>query len=170
MNIVFVGARGSGKSIVAKAVSRRLGRGVASTDAEIVKKAGVPVSEYVAENGWDAFRDLETSVVLDLANGDDLVVDTGGGVVLRPENVAALKRKGYVIWLRTSIETLKSRLADATDRPSLTGTKSFVEEMEEILAVRAPIYESVADCIIDTDRRSVDEIAALIEERIRQAL
>ena len=91
MNIVLIGYRGTGKSTVGKVLAGRLGRTLVSTDAEIVRRAGQPIPEIVAKHGWEYFRDLESTVCQELATREGLVIDTGGGAILRPQNVESLK-------------------------------------------------------------------------------
>jgi len=166
MNVVLIGYRGTGKSTVGKIVAARLGRTLVSTDAEIVKRAGQSIPEIVAQHGWDYFRDLESQVCRDLAEGDGLVIDTGGGAILRSENVERLKRNGTLFWLRASVETITKRIGRDTQRPSLTGTKSFLDEVQEVLRERTPKYEAAADHVIATDGRSVVQIADEILARL----
>jgi shikimate kinase len=147
-------------------VAARLGRSVVSTDAEIVRIAGQGIPEIVAQHGWDYFRDLESQVCRELAGRDGLVIDTGGGAILRPQNVEALKKTGTLFWLTASVDTITKRIGRDTQRPSLTGTKSFVEEIQEVLRERTPKYEAVADHIIATDGRSVVQIADEILARL----
>ncbi len=158
MNLVLIGYRGTGKSTVAQALAARLARTVVSTDAEVVKRAGQPIPDIVARHGWDHFRDIETSVCLELAARDGLIIDTGGGAILRPQNVTALKQTGTLFWLTASVETITHRIGGDTQRPSLTGTKSFLEEIREVLHERTPKYRAAADHIIETDGRSVEHI------------
>jgi len=166
MNVVLIGYRGTGKSTVGKVVAARLGRTMVSTDAEVVKRAGRSIPEIVAEHGWDYFRDLESQVCRDLAEGDGLVIDTGGGAILRSENVERLKRNGKLFWLRASVKTITKRIGRDTQRPSLTGTKSFLDEVQEVLRERTPKYEAAADHVIATDGRSVVQIADEILARL----
>ncbi|HEX5647745.1 MAG TPA: shikimate kinase [Nitrospira sp.] len=166
MNVVLIGYRGTGKSTVGKVVATRLGRTVVSTDAEIVKRAGHGIPEIVAQHGWDYFRDLESQVCRDLSDSDGLVIDTGGGAILRSENVERLKRHGIVFWLAASVETITKRIGRDTQRPSLTGTKSFVDEVQDVLRERTPKYEAAADHVISTDGRSIMQIADEILARI----
>ena len=162
MNIVLIGYRGTGKSTVAKMLAARLRRELVSTDSEVVKRAKQSIPEIVAKHGWDYFRDLESAVCLDLAGRDQLVIDTGGGAILRPQNVKALKRNGKLIWLTATVETITARIGGDTQRPSLTGTKSFVEEISEVLRVRTPKYQAAADHVIQTDDRSTQQLAEAV--------
>ena len=94
MNIVLIGYRGTGKSTVAKILGQRQGRTVISTDAEIVNEAGQSIPEIVEQFGWDHFRELETQICRKLKDHTDLVIDTGGGLILKEENVKILKANG----------------------------------------------------------------------------
>jgi shikimate kinase len=159
MNVVLIGYRGTGKSTVGKIVAARLGRTIVSTDAEIVKRTGQSIPELVGQQGWDYFRDLESQVCRELAGRDGLVIDTGGGAILRSQNVEALKKTGILFWLTASVDTIAKRIGQDTQRPSLTGTKSFVDEIQEVLLERTPKYEAAADHVIATDGRSIVRIA-----------
>jgi shikimate kinase len=129
-----------------------------STDAEIVKRAQRTIPEIVAQQGWDYFRDLESDICRELASRDQLVIDTGGGVILRAQNVEALKKDGTLFWLTASVETIAKRIGGDNQRPSLTGTKSFVDEIQDVLRERTPKYRAVADHIIRTDDRSINQL------------
>jgi shikimate kinase len=158
MNLVLIGYRGTGKSTVGRLLAARLGRELVSTDAEIVKRAQCTIPEIVAQDGWEYFRDLESDICRELAGRDQLVIDTGGGAILRPQNVEALKKNGTVFWLTASVETIAKRIGSDNQRPSLTGTKSFVDEVQDVLRERAPKYQSAADHVISTDNRSINQL------------
>jgi shikimate kinase len=167
MNLVLIGYRGTGKSTVGKVLACRLGRLIVSTDREIVRRAGSSIQDIVAAHGWEHFRDLESAVCEDLAGRDNLVIDTGGGAILRQRNVEVFKRNGRLFWLTASVETIAGRIGSDTQRPSLTGTKSHIDEIQDVLAERTPKYQAAADVIVGTDGRSIDELAATILEHFR---
>lgn len=168
MNIVLIGYRGTGKSTVGRLLAARLGRELVSTDEMIVKRAQCTIPEIVAKNGWDYFRDLESDTCRELSCRDQLVIDTGGGAILRAQNVEALKKNGTVFWLTASVETIVKRIGGDNQRPSLTGTKSFVDEVADVLRERTPKYQAAADHVVATDDRStghlVEALFALIQE------
>jgi len=166
VNIVLIGYRGTGKSTVARLLGRRLGRRVVSTDAEVVARANLSIPQIVEQAGWDHFRKLESAVCQSLTDKDELVIDTGGGMILRDENVAALKANGVTVWLTAEVPTIASRIRRDTQRPSLSGTKTFVEEIEEVLQARGPKYQTAADYVIPTDQSSPDQITNLILKQI----
>ncbi|WP_455244714.1 shikimate kinase [Petrachloros mirabilis] len=164
MNLVLIGYRGTGKSTVGKVLAKRLGRELVSTDKEIVKRAGRSIPEIVQEKGWEYFRDLESDVCRELAGRDNLVIDTGGGAILRQGNVEVLKRNGTLFWLTASVDTIASRIGGDTQRPSLTGEKSFIEEIEDVLRERTPKYQAAADHVLSTDGRSIQQLASTLLE------
>ena len=162
MNIVLIGYRGAGKSAVGRRLAARLGRKLVSTDAEIVKRAHRAIPEIVAQEGWEYFRDLESDICRELASRDQLVIDTGGGAILRTQNVEVLKKNGTVFWLEASVGTITKRIGRDTQRPSLTGTKSFVDEIQDVLQERTPKYQAAADHVIATDERSIDQLVEAV--------
>lgn len=166
MNVVLIGYRGTGKSTVGKLVAARLDRVLVSTDAEIVKLVGQSIPEIVEQHGWEYFRDLETKICLDLAGRDGVVIDTGGGASLRSQNVEGLKRTGKLFWLTAPVETIAKRIGADTQRPSLTGTKSFLDEIQDVLRERTPKYQAAADYIIETDGKSTTQVAEEILARL----
>lgn len=163
MNIVLIGYRGTGKSSVGKLLAERSGRTLISTDAEVVHRAGQAIPDIVKQHGWDHFRDLESEVCRELAGKDQLIIDTGGGAILRQDNADQLKARGIVFWLTAEVPTISRRIGGDTQRPSLTGAKSFVDEIEEVLRERKPKYRAAADHTIATDHKTVIEIADAIQ-------
>ncbi|MDX9972665.1 MAG: shikimate kinase [FCB group bacterium] len=166
MNIVLIGYRGTGKSSVARLLADQTGRTAVDMDDEIVQALGMPIPDFVEKEGWDRFRDVESEVCWDLSAQDNLVIATGGGVVTRPENIAALKAKGRLFWLRARPKTIVGRIRDDSNRPSLTGTKSFLEEIEHVLEARTPLYRAAAEFDIDTDDRPLQNVADDIMRRM----
>ena len=162
MNIVLIGYRGTGKSSVGRQLAMRLGRELVSTDAEIVKREQRTIPEIVAREGWEYFRDLESDVCKELGLRDQIVIDTGGGAILRAQNVDVLKKHGTLFWLTASVETITKRIGDDNQRPSLTGTKSFVDEIQDVLRERTPKYQTAADHIITTDDRSIHQLVEML--------
>ncbi len=164
MNIVLIGYRGTGKSEVGKLVASRLGLAYIGMDAAIVERAGKSIPEIVAEHGWPHFRDMESAEALELAGRDNLVIDTGGGVIERPENIEVLQRHALVFWLKAEVSTIVRRIQGDTERPALTSGKSFTEEVAEVLERRTPLYRSAARYEIDTDPLTPEQVADRIIE------
>lgn len=159
MNIVLVGYRGTGKSAVGAIVAERLGMQCIAMDAKIVEKVGMSIPEFVEKHDWPAFRNVESEVARELSGADNIVVDSGGGVIERPENIDALRTNGIIIWLKASVDAIVSRIEGGTERPSLTGVKSFTDEVEEILDRRIPKYAAAAQYEVDTDDLTPKQVA-----------
>ena len=166
MNIVLIGYRGTGKSSIATLLHERLKWPLVSTDTEIIKKAGLSVPEIIQKRGWDYFRDVESKVCQRLGAKDRTIIDTGGGAVLRKENVDALRQRGRVFWLTAEVATIMERIRHSKERPSLTQKKSYVDEVEDVLKERLPLYKAACDQIISTDGRTLDEIADDIQSKM----
>ena len=164
MNIILTGYRGTGKSATAQILSQLMGFEQVEMDARIREVAGLTIPQIVESFGWPHFRDLETQIARELAQQDMLIIDAGGGIVERPENLAALRPTGPVCWLRASVSTIVSRIGRCTDRPALSNGKTFLEEIAEVLERRTPLYQASADFQIETDLLTPDEIARQISD------
>lgn len=169
MNLVLVGYRGTGKSAVATRLGKLLSLPRVSLDEEIVREAGKSIPEIVAASGWPFFRDLEEGICRKFGGQDGLVIDCGGGVVERDANFQSLRGGGRVFWLRATPTTIVARIGGDQQRPSLTGSKSFTEEVEEVLARREPLYHRIAHEHVDTDARSLDDLAGIIAAKFQAA-
>lgn len=152
-SIVLIGMPSSGKSTVGKALSEKLGRELVDTDALIVEAARMPITEIFATRGEGAFRDMESDAVKVAANSTERIIATGGGAILRHENVKALRRSGRLYFLDRPIEML----IPTSDRPLSHNVSQIKERYNE----RYPIYTSVADVRIDASP-SVEEVASSI--------
>lgn len=159
MNLVLIGYRGTGKSVVGRIVARLLRMDYVGMDARIVERAGISIPEIVERHGWTGFRDLESELATELAGRDNLVIDTGGGVIERSENSIALKANGCVIWLTAAVQTIVTRIQDDTQRPALVEGKTFTEEVAEVLAAREPKYRNASHHQIATDDLSPEQVA-----------
>src|SRR3989344_8408555 len=156
-NIVLIGMRGGGKSTVAKFLSEKLGKRLADLDEMVEREEGISIPEIIEKFGWEYFRDKESEVVRKVAKLKDTVISTGGGVIGRPENIAALKQRGILIFLSSSAEALAQRIDNDEGRPRLTEAATTLEEVESVLAERKKFYETVADDTIDDTKLSLDE-------------
>lgn len=167
MNIVLIGYRGTGKSAVGRLLAEHLQMTCISMDTRIVEKAGMSIPDIVAKYDWPTFRNMESDVARELAQRDNLIIDTGGGVIERPENIVALRENALIVWLKASTETIVARIEKGTERPSLTG-KSFTDEVAEVLERRTPKYQSAAHCAIDTEQLTSKQVADRIIEIWRE--
>ena len=165
MNIVLIGYRCSGKTAVGKIVAKELKRVFLDTDVLIERYAGCSIEEMVSKGGWDYFRDIEKRQIEEVSRIDNLVIATGGGVVLDEENIKNLKGNGFMIWLKGTAQVLKERMDKEQRagkvRPSLTGADPL-NEIEEILKIRTPLYEKAAAFVVDTDTRTPEEVGTWI--------
>jgi len=164
MNIVLIGYRGTGKSRVAELLSDVLKMESMGMDAEIARKTGRSIPEIVAKYGWDRFRDIETEVALQISQLDNIIVDTGGGVIERSENIEALKKTGVIFWLKASVDVILARIESGTERPALTEGKTFTEEVAEVLANRTQKYANASQYEINTDPLTPQQVADRIIE------
>lgn len=160
----IIGPRGSGKTTIGKKLAESKGYQFVDTDKLILEKAGKTIAEIVEQHGWDYFRQLETDVLKSIMQ-DKTVVSTGGGLVLAQENQQIMRNNGTVIYLNAKPEVLVKRLAaepQADQRPSLTG-KSLIDEIEEVMQQREPIYRKTAHHIIDA-AQPIDDIIAQLND------
>jgi shikimate kinase len=164
-HLYLAGYRGSGKSSVGRLLAQKLGRTWIDCDDEIEATAACSIREIFAAGGEDAFRELEETVIAKIAQRTPAVVSLGGGAILRQTNRSLIAGSGVCIWLQVDAQTVLTRLAEdqttAARRPALTGLPPL-EEIEQLLADRRPLYDEVADLRIDTSRQSVDTIVEQI--------
>ena len=118
----------------------------------------------MAQSGWPHFRDLESALAIELGGRDHLVIDTGGGIIERAENIAALRRTACVVWLRASADAIVRRIEGGTRRPALTAGRTFTEEVAEVLARRTPLYAGACHFQVDTDRLTPAQVADRVVE------
>ena len=169
MNIVLIGYRGSGKSSIGNLLAARLGMAFVDTDERIVQRAGKSIGAIFADVGENGFRDLESAVVQQLAATGNTVIATGGGVVLRPENMSWLKEHGKVVWLKAPAEVLWQRIAadpgSSHARPNLTAVGGL-EEIRRLLEVRNPLYAAAADITLDVSVLNASQAAYYLSEMV----
>ncbi|CAM3334908.1 shikimate kinase AroL [Xenorhabdus nematophila] len=148
--LFIVGARGAGKTTIGKLLAEILSYKFIDTDESLQISSKMTIADLVALHGWEYFRQLE-SQTLKTVSQSGCVISTGGGMVLSQENRHYMQQHGIVIYLQTSAEVLSNRLSlnpENSQRPSLTG-KSIIEEIEDILVAREPLYSGCADLTVD---------------------
>jgi shikimate kinase len=162
MNLLLIGYRGTGKSTVARLVAERLGWPWVDADVELERQAGKSIAAIFADDGEQAFRELESRVLAELVGLDRHVLALGGGVVLRPENRELIKKAGGVIWLTADPETILARVASdpttAARRPNLTASGG-INEIRELLLKREPLYRECATAVVDTSGRDLSDVS-----------
>ena len=165
LTVFLIGARGTGKSTVGRAVADRLGWNFVDADECIEGAAGKTIAEIFAAEGEAGFRDREANVLAELCRREKHVLATGGGVVLRPANRELLKASGFVAWLTASPEAAFARLQSdpttASRRPKLTA-QGGIEEVRTLMAAREPLYRECVDFTIATDALSPEAVASAI--------
>lgn len=155
-NIVLTGFMGTGKSSIGRRLARELHLKFIDTDGLIEKEAGKSIAQIFAEHGEGYFRKLESKAIEDVASKANVIIATGGGAIVNPENLEALKKNGIVICLTASIDSILARVGSGDERPLLSeGGKR--EAISNLLKQREPFYKK-ADFIIDTTAKSTKEV------------
>ena len=165
-NIVLIGFMGTGKTSVGRRLAARLGRHFVDTDAAIEEVTGKTVSQIFTMYGATRFRSEETLLTKKLSGREDLVIATGGGLILDPVNVSLLKEKGVLIALTASLEVICQRLKNNKSRP-LIQKADLRERIENLLAERAGAYD-VAEYTLDTGSLNINEAIEKILEYLRE--
>lgn len=158
---------GAGKTTVGRQLARRMQRSFIDADHEIEAHTGVRIPLIFDIEGERGFRDRESKVIAKLATESDLVVATGGGVVLRPENRAALKQGGTVIYLHVPPRLLFERTRLDPNRPLLQ-VADPMRKIEELFAQRDPLYRAVADIVIDSMGGSINHLVKHVERELHR--
>lgn len=158
-HLYLIGFMGAGKSTVGRVISEQLALPFVDLDRRIETMDGHTVSEIFRERGENTFRLLESEALAAVADEPPSVVACGGGIVMREENRATLKRTGQVIYLKVPAEEALARIAGADTRPLLSGA-SGATAATGLLAAREALYEGVSDAAVDTSGRSASEVAA----------
>jgi len=167
-NIVLIGFMGCGKSHVGRELHQRLRYTLVDMDHVIEQRAGKPITAIFAEDGEQAFRDMETALLRELAEDSSQrhIISTGGGVIGREENRELLRKLGYVVWLHAPIEVILDRTAKNRDRPLLHG-EDPAARARELLEKRKPLYQEAAHLKVDTAGLDCAELTTGILESAR---
>ncbi len=164
-NLFLVGPMGAGKSAVGRQLARMLHLNFVDSDEEIENRTGVDISFIFEKEGEGGFRTRESKVIDELSQRSGIVLATGGGAVLDPQNRSWLGGRGYVIYLYTSVAQQLDRTQRGRNRPLLeNGDREQV--LNDLMEIRDPLYREIADMIVETDGRRVREVA----DEIRDAL
>lgn len=166
-NLIIVGPMGAGKSTIGRLLAKELRLDFKDSDKEIEVRTGANIPWIFDVEGEQGFRDREQAVLADLCQEQGLVIATGGGAVMRPENRQALRAGGRVIYLHTSVEQQLARTARDRNRPLLR-TANPGQVLRDLLAIRDPLYREIADLIIETDERPPRLVVLEILARLKE--
>jgi shikimate kinase len=164
-NIILIGFMGTGKTAVGRRLSMLLNMELIDVDTEIEKSQHMTINEIFRQFGEPRFREIETKMIQELSTRKDVIISTGGGAVLRQENMDILKRQGVIICLMALPETILKRTSHSSNRPLLKVEDPLVK-IKELLHFRRPFYEK-ADIMIDTEGKTPLQIAEEIIKKIR---
>lgn len=156
--VFLVGPMGAGKTTIGKHLAQHLKLGFADTDSEIEARTGADIPWIFDVEGEEGFRDREQQVVEEMTGWDDMVLATGGGVVLRPENRRVLGSRGFVVYLYATVDEQVRRTRRDRKRPLLQ-TGDPEQTLRELMTLRDPLYREIADHIIETDQCSPRTVA-----------
>ncbi len=164
-NIYLVGMPGAGKTTVGRQLARRMQRSFIDADHEIEARTGVRIPLIFDIEGEQGFRDRESKVIAELAAESNLIVATGGGAVLRPQNRAALKQGGTVVYLHAAPRLLYERTRLDPNRPLLQ-VADPMSKIEELFAQRDPLYREVADIVVNSIGGSISHLVKQVENAV----
>lgn len=167
-NIYLIGPMGSGKSAVGKQLAKELRLKFVDSDAEIEKRTGVDISYIFEKEGEAGFRAREREMIAELTARDAAVLATGGGAVIDSENRVCLAQSGTVIYLRATVAQQLERTRKTRHRPLLLD-RDAETVLTELMAVRGPLYEELADIVVDTGGRRVSAVVDEVRRKLKQA-
>lgn len=166
-NIFLVGLMGAGKSTIGRQLARELGKQFRDSDSEIEKRTGVSIDVIFDIEGEQGFRRRETRMLKELVEERGIVLATGGGAVLASDNRQLLRDNGLIIYLKASAEHLAGRVKLDRRRPLLqTGDK--LAKIRELMTQREPVYQQLADMVVETNNRSIPRVVREISKMIKQ--
>ena len=164
-NIFLVGLMGAGKTTVGRALARETGKTFYDSDHEVEARTGVRIATIFEIEGEARFRAREHETITDLVQLDNVILATGGGVVLNPDNRRLLAENGTVIYLRAAIDDLLARTQNDKSRPLLQ-TANPRAKLAELFEARDPLYREIADVVIDTSRQNVHTLVMRLLQRL----
>jgi shikimate kinase len=156
---------GAGKSAVGRQLARQLHLEFVDSDEEVEMRTGVDIPFIFEKEGEAGFRKREATVIDDLSQRDGIVLATGGGAIMDPQNRNNLGARGLVVYLHTSVDQQLSRTRKGRDRPLLDSDDPRAV-LETLMAAREPLYREIADLTVDTDGRKVRAVVDEIIERL----
>jgi shikimate kinase len=168
-SVFLIGPMGSGKTAVGRALSRALGMPFYDSDAEVERRTGVDIPFIFEKEGEAGFRAREREAIEALTRLERIVLATGGGAVLLPENRRHLAERGCVVYLETSVTQQADRVRHGRNRPLLQQQGDIAGRLGELMDVRSALYSEIADLTVPTDGRRVPAVAEEILRRLGEA-
>ncbi len=165
LNLYLIGPMGAGKSTIGRLLSSELELEFIDSDREIELRCGTNIPWIFDKEGESGFRDREECAIDELTQREGILLATGGGVVMRPANRSHLAGRGTVVYLRTSVEQQLARTSRDKNRPLLQ-TESPKQVLSDLFAIRDPLYQEVADIVIQTDQRNPKNVVNEIIKRL----
>lgn len=165
-NIVLVGPMGSGKTSVGRRLACVLKRDFFDSDFEIVARTGVSIDHIFDVEGEQGFRKRETQMLADLCEIKNIVIATGGGIVISPKNREIIKRDNFVVYLSSTVEQLLKRTMNSKSRPLLEQSSNREKTIRDLLLKRESLYKQVSDVVIDTTGKKLYAIINDIKKAI----
>lgn len=166
-NIFLVGPMGAGKSTIGKRLAKALKMSFIDSDHVIEERTGVNIPTIFDIEGEAGFRKREAETIDELTQKKEIVLATGGGAILNAANRQHLMSRGVVIYLRTSVSQQLARTKHDRNRPLLS-TGNPEHKLNELMRVRAPLYEEIADIIVDTDSKHTNHVVRTIQKRLEE--
>ncbi len=166
--LFLIGPMGAGKTAIGRELARLLGREFLDTDQEIEHRTGADIPLIFEKEGEAGFRRRERQVIEELTQRQHIVLATGGGAVLDAANRACLRTRGFVIYLTASVNAQADRTGHNPRRPLLT-TPDREARLQELFAVREPLYQNIAQLTVITDRGRVKQLAQHIQQEFEKA-
>ena len=164
-NVFLIGPMGAGKSAVGRQLARLLHMNFMDSDDEIEARSGVDISFILEKEGECGIRKREARVIDDLSKMEGLVLATGSGAVVDPQNRSCLGGRGFVVYLRTTVDEQLARTRKERKQPLVeNGDRKKI--LEELMAERGAMYQEIADLTVDTDGRKVKAVANEIVDRL----
>lgn len=167
--VVLVGPMGAGKTTIGKILAKELGYDFYDSDREIERRSGANIPWIFDVEGEAGFREREAGVIGELAELNNVVLATGGGAMMRPDNRRQVAGKGFVVYLNTSVEQQYKRTHKDRNRPLLQGERDPFSVLTELYALRDPVYREVSDLVVDTDKKSLKMIVKMIVHALQRS-
>ena len=161
-NIVLIGPMGSGKTTVGRRLAIELNQDFFDTDHEIIDKTGVSIDHIFDVEGEEGFRKRESKILENLCQMSNIILATGGGIVILPKNRKILKNVGLVVYLSSSVDQLLRRTAKSKTRPLLENSTDRKKTITELVEARDVYYREVASFVVDTTGKKLHEVINLI--------